>query len=335
MSRRYALITPCRDEAAYLRTTIETVAAQTVLPARWIIVDDGSTDDTPEILRDAAERYSFITVITRQDRGGRSVGPGVIEAFYEGLDHLNLDDVDYVCKLDGDLEIPARYFERLMERFEADPWLGTCSGKLFLRYDDQLVEERCGDENSVGPSKFYAVDCFREIGGFVRQVSWDGIDGHMCRLHGWIARSVDEPDLRLIHLRRMGSSQRSFWEGRKRWGRGKYFMGSRLYYVLAVSAYRMFERPWIVSGVGILKGYIEAMFRKEQRFDDPTYLRYFRAYERRSLFQGRRRNMVETHRQIRSTFPPKRQPADDARGSEPEADLSELAEAVALHGGAE
>src|SRR5262245_46206907 len=177
-SRRYALITPCRDEAAYLPTTIATVAAQSVPPAIWIIVDDGSTDETPQILAQAAQQHPYIQIVRREDRGGRSVGPGVVEAFYDGLDRLDLDEYDYVCKLDGDLELPQRYFERLMEVFEADPWLGTLSGKLFLRYDDKIVEERCGDENSVGPSKFYRAECFRDIGGFVRQVSWDGIDGH-------------------------------------------------------------------------------------------------------------------------------------------------------------
>jgi glycosyltransferase involved in cell wall biosynthesis len=310
--RRYVLITPCRDEAAYLQTTIDSVAAQTVPPACWVIVDDGSTDDTPDILAAAAKKYSYIKVITRTDRGGRSVGPGVIEAFYAGLDSIDIDDYDYLCKLDGDLDIPARYFERLMERFEEDAWLGTCSGKLFLRYDDQLVEERCGDENSVGPSKFYATACFRDIGGFVRQVSWDGIDGHVCRLRGWVARSVDEPDLRLIHLRRMGSSHRSFWEGRKRWGRGKYFMGSRLYYVCVVGFYRMFERPWIISGLGIVYGWLQAALKREQRYSDPEYLKGFRAYEFRNLVLGRHRNMEQTHARVRATFPPKRSAATSA-----------------------
>jgi len=305
-NRRYVLITPCRDEAAFLQTTIDSIAAQTVKPSRWVIVDDGSTDDTPEILAAAAEKYPYISVITRDDRGGRSVGPGVIEAFYAGAESIDLDDYDYLCKLDGDLEIPPRYFESLMEHFEADPWLGTCSGKLFLRYNDELVEERCGDENSVGPSKFYAVECFKDIGGFVREVSWDGIDGHMCRLRGWIARSIDEPDLRLVHLRRMGSSQRSFWEGRKRWGRGKYFMGSTLTYVTVVSCYRMFERPFIISGLGILYGYLQALFQRNTRFNDPAYLRAFRAYERRSLLMGRRKNMYRTHDMVREMFEPKR-----------------------------
>jgi glycosyltransferase involved in cell wall biosynthesis len=306
-SRRYALITPCRDEAAYLQTTINTVAAQSVRPAIWVIVDDGSKDDTPKIIERAAQQYPFIKIVRRHDRGQRAVGPGVIEAFYDGLNSINFSDYDYICKFDGDLEMPPRYFERLMELFEADPWLGTLSGKLFLRQVNGLVEERCGDENSVGPAKFYRVQCFRDIGGFVRQVSWDGIDGHMCRMKGWIASSVHDPQLRIVHLRRMGSSQQSFWTGRVRWGRGKYFMGSTLPYVTAVSLYRMFERPYVLSGIGIWWGFVKAMFERHARLDLPSYLKYFRRYERESLLFGKRTTMKKYHDRIRAEFPPPQQ----------------------------
>ncbi|MFH7320749.1 glycosyltransferase [Desulfurivibrio sp. D14AmB] len=305
MSRRYVLITPCRDEADYLRVTIASIAQQTVLPALWVVVDDGSTDATPAILEEAARQYPYLKVVRREDRGQRAVGPGVIEAFYEGLSHVDLNNYDYLCKLDGDLELPSRYFERLMEHCEQDPWLGTVSGKLFLRYGDKLVEERCGDENSVGPTKFYRVPCFKEIGGFVHQASWDGIDGHMCRMKGWVARSINEPDLQIIHLRRMGSSQVSFWTGRMRWGRGKYFMGSSLPYTLAVTVYRLFERPFVISGIGILCGYIQAMLRGEPRHDDKSYLKHLRKYELQSLVGGKRRTMQKYHDEIRKRFPPR------------------------------
>ncbi len=330
MSRRYALITPCRDEAAYLQTTIDTVAAQSVLPAKWVIVDDGSTDETPAILERAAKQYPFIQVIRRDDRGQRAVGPGVIEAFYDGLKAINLDEYDYICKFDGDLEMPPRYFERVMEHFEADPWLGTLSGKLFLRYGDKLVEERCGDENSVGPAKFYRTQCFKEIGGFVRQVSWDGIDGHMCRMKGWIARSIDDPEMRIIHLRRMGSSQKSFWTGRVRWGRGKYFMGSAPYYVLAVSVYRMFERPYVLSGIGIFWGYLKAMLARHERFDDPLYFKFFRRYELRSLLLGKRRTMNAYHDRIRASFPPRVPAAATTAAATPATPMEQSPEAARM-----
>ena len=277
--RRYGLITPVRNEARYIATTLKSVTAQTIPPAVWVIVDDCSTDATPMILAEYARRHPYVHIVTRRDRGARAVGPGVIEAFYDGLARLNLDQLDYICKLDGDLEIPPRYFERVMERMEADPYLGNLSGKLFERTSDgALWEERTGDENAVGPAKFYRVECFREIGGFVREVAWDGIDGHICRMNGWIAQSVDDPELRLIHLRPMGSSQANIRVGRVRWGRGKYFMGSAFYYVLAASVYRSTEPPWLIGGLAITWGYLKAALSGHPRYANPEYRRYLRRF---------------------------------------------------------
>ena len=201
--RRYVLISPCRDEARYMRRTLDSVARQTVPPALWVVVDDGSTDETPAILEEYAARLPYLRVVRRADRGGRSVGPGVIEAFYAGLDTVSLKDFSYLCKLDLDLDLPAGYFELLMKRMEGEPRLGTVSGKPYFvdPKSGALVSELCGDEMSVGMTKFYRTSCFAEIGGFVRQVMWDGIDCHRCRMLGWMAASTDAEDLRFIHLR--------------------------------------------------------------------------------------------------------------------------------------
>jgi len=233
MKRRYLLISPCRNEARYMRQSLDTVIGQSVRPAKWVIVDDGSTDDTAHILSEYARLHRWITVVTRKDRGRRSVGPGVIEAFYAGYDTINPDDYDYICKLDLDLRLPPRYFEVLMQRMEANPRIGTCSGKSYVEDQGALVHEGQGDETSLGMTKFYRVACFREIGGFVREVMWDGIDCHRCRMKGWIACSWDEPELRFVHLRRMGSSDQSIFTGRMRHGYGQYFMGTSLVFMMA------------------------------------------------------------------------------------------------------
>lgn len=299
-SRRYCLITPCRNEAAFIRQTLESTVNQTVPPTCWVIVDDGSTDDTPQILAEYAAKYDFIKIVHKEDRGHRAVGPGVIEAFYQGLSAVELDDYDYICKYDGDLEMPLGYFERAMQKMEADPCLGNFSGKLYgVLEDGREVPERTGDENAVGPVKFYRVECFKDIGGFVREVSWDGIDGHVCRMRGWIASSEDDQEMRIRHLRPQGSSQGNIWIGRLRWGRGKYFMGSRWYYVFAASSYRLFERPWIIGGLGILLGYLRAALSRHPRYDDPEYLAFFREHERKSLFRGRVRTLEGRNEAIR------------------------------------
>lgn len=297
------LISPCRDEARYCRTTIESVLAQTVRPAQWAIVDDGSTDKTPTILAEYAAEHEWITVVRRKDRGRRAVGPGVVDAFYAGLATIDLDQFDYLCKLDLDVELPARYFETLIERMQAQPRLGTCSGKPYLREPEsgRLLSERIGDEMSAGMTKFYRTTCFRDIGGFVREVSWDGIDCHYCRMKGWIAQSWDEPELRFMHLRQMGASHKGIWTGRIRWGRGKRFMGSSPLYALAVSVFRAVERPMLIGGLGILVGYFDAMVRRLPRYQDPEYRAFLRRYEHCSLLFGKRRTMERYHARILET----------------------------------
>ena len=183
------------------------------------------------------ERLPYLRVVRRTDRGRRQVGPGVIEAFYAGLETVRLEDFDYLCKLDMDLDLPVRYFELLMQRMESDPRIGTTSGKPWFVHPQSgaLVPEICGDEMSVGMTKFYRVACFQEIGGFVRQVMWDGIDCHRARMLGWIAESVDDEPLRFVHLRPQGASQKGIWTGRLRAGFGQYFMGTSPLYYLAVA----------------------------------------------------------------------------------------------------
>lgn len=296
----YVLISPCRDEADYMRQTLDTVIAQSMRPAKWIIVDDGSTDETPQILAEYAKHHDWIEIVTRIDRGRRAVGPGVIDAFYAGLDVINLDDFEYLCKLDLDLELPPTYFERVIFKMETNPRQANYSGKPYLREKDgRLTSERLGDENAVGQVKLYRITAFKEIGGFVRQVSWDGIDGHMCRMNGWIAQSEDRPELRFIHLRQMGSSQHSIWVGRLRWGFGKYFMGSALYYVAAVAFYRMFEKPYVIGGWGILWGYLKALFAGAPMFENKEFRRFLRRFELRSLLFGKRRTVDCYHQRIR------------------------------------
>jgi glycosyltransferase involved in cell wall biosynthesis len=129
MTNGQLLISPCRQEAEYMRQTLDSVIGQSVLPAKWVIVDDGSTDDPPQILAQYATKYPWIQIVTRNDRGHRSVGPGVMDAFYSGYGAVDPDAFDYLCKLDLDLRLPPRYFEILMERMAANPRIATCSGK--------------------------------------------------------------------------------------------------------------------------------------------------------------------------------------------------------------
>jgi glycosyltransferase involved in cell wall biosynthesis len=272
-----------------MRRTLDSVAAQTVRPALWVVVDDGSTDETPGILEEYCSRLPWLRVVRRTDRGGRAVGPGVIEAFYQGLETVELDDFDYLCKLDMDLDLPPRYFELLMLRMEREPRLGTCSGKPWFIHPrtGERIPEVCGDEMSVGMTKLYRVNCFREIGGFVRQVMWDGIDCHRARMLGWIVESVNDAELRFLHLRPMGASEgKGIWSGRVRAGFGQRFMGTSPLYYLAVALYRLPKHPVVYGSLAMLWGYLSSALQGAPRYEDAEFRRFLRRYQHACLLKG-------------------------------------------------
>jgi glycosyltransferase involved in cell wall biosynthesis len=318
-SSRLCVITPCRDEARYARRTLESVTGQTRPPDLWLIVDDGSTDETPRILAEYASRFPFVRVLARPDRGDRKLGGGVIDAFYAGYDTIDPAAFDFVCKLDLDLDLPPRYFELLIDRMEANPRIGTCSGKPYF-YEDAvparttfpltdltgLVSEKIGDENSVGMTKLYRTTCFRQVGGFVRELMWDGIDGHRCRQLGWIACSWDAPDLRFVHLRPMGTSHRNWWTGRVRHGFGQYFMGTTPAWMLASAAYRMTRPPRVVGGLAMLWGYFRSMVLRKPRYGDADFRRFLRRYQWACLLKGKGRATADTDARQAARWDPKR-----------------------------
>jgi biofilm PGA synthesis N-glycosyltransferase PgaC len=276
-----------------MRQTLDSVIAQSVRPAKWVIVDDGSSDDTPKILAEYASKHDWIQIVTRSDRGHRAVGPGVIDAFYSGYSAINPDDYDYVCKLDLDLRMPPRYFEILIDRMAADPRIATCSGKAYVEQHGRVVYERHGDENSIGAAKFYRMSCFRAIGGFVREVGWDGIDGHQCRMKGWIAISWDEPELRFIHLRPMGASDKGIYTGRFRQGYGQYYMGTRFLFMLASAVFRMNQKPYVLGQLVVLWGWVWSALQRKPRYDNPEFRAFLHHYQGRALLVGKQRAIDE------------------------------------------
>ncbi len=320
--RRYCVVSPCRDEARYMRRTLDSMLRQTVPPALWVIVDDGSRDATPDILAEYAQRHPFIRIVRRPDRGHRKLGGGVIDAFYAGYETIRRGDFEFLCKLDLDLDLPPRYFEILLDRMAAEPRIGTCSGKPYffpsgvpdadarfpLTDTSGLVSEMIGDENSVGMVKLYRTRCFQQIGGFTRELMWDGIDGHRCRQLGWVAVSWDDPELRFIHLRPMGTSHKNWWTGRQRHGFGQYFMGTSPVYMLASAAFRMTRPPRVVGGAAMLYGYFKSMVKRNPRYGDAEFRRFLRRYQWSCLLRGKQRATALLNEAQRPVWDPSRPP---------------------------
>jgi len=285
----FVVISPVRNEAEYIGETISSLVHQTLRPLRWVIVDDGSTDTTADIVARAQEEHDWILLVKLQKRRDRQVGGGVVRAFEAGRECVKDMDFRFLCKLDGDLKLRATYFERILHYFNRDPELGTLSGKCYLvpdwkSGDNTTRLEFTNDEFSLGAAKFYRRECFEDIGGFVREVMWDGIDCHRCRQLGWKAASIDDPELKIYHLRQMGSSHRSVFRGRMRHGYGQYFMGTHPLYMMVSGVFRMKERPYILGGLLMIVGYFKAAFGGVKQHGDPAFRKHLRQWQMARLF---------------------------------------------------
>jgi glycosyltransferase involved in cell wall biosynthesis len=278
-----AIVSPVRDEARFVRKTLDAMLQQTVQPQEWLFVDDGSSDDTHSIIESYAERHPWIRVISREDRGFRHLGSGVVAAFDYGRERLVNSNYEYIAKLDGDMSFTPRYLETMLARLASDPLLAAVSGKVFRPTGDTLVEEFMIDEMVAGQFKLYKRKVFDEIGGFTQTILWDGIDIHRCRMKGYRTLSFHDPDARLIHHRLMGSSDANVYKGRMRLGRGIWFMGYHPLYAIASGLFRMHERPYVIGGLTIIGGYLWAALRGDSQFEDKAFVRDLRQWQLQRL----------------------------------------------------
>jgi glycosyltransferase involved in cell wall biosynthesis len=282
MPGTYSIISPVRNEAKYLARTIASVVQQTRQPVEWIIVDDGSTDATAQIAEAAAAKHWWIKVIRRQNRGFRQPGQGVVEAFNEGLDQLIYKTPDFICKMDGDLEFNADYFSTLLREFAQRPQLGMASGTTYLQEKNgKLIQEKVAPNFVVGPIKLYRRACFEDIGGLEPHLGWDTIDVYRARMRGW--ETANYPELQVIHLRQMGTAKGIVW-GKMKTGMGEYYYGSHPLFVLARCLYRMTEKPYGLIGIAIALGYLQALWRREPRLNDPAFIKFLRAEQQSRLW---------------------------------------------------
>ncbi len=277
------IISPVRDESKLITKTMDSVIAQTVRPVEWVIVDDGSKDNTAELVQAYADKYPFIRLVKITDRGFRKLGGGVVAAFKFGLTQIASPQYDFIAKLDGDMSFGPRYLEVMFNAFDADPKLAAVSGKVFRPEGDGLVEEWTIDEHVAGQFKLYRWNAYCDIGGFVEEVLWDGIDVHTARMKGWMTKSFDDLEARLIHHRLMGSSDKNVYRGRLRLGRGIYFMGYHPLYALASAVFRMREKPFLIGGVLIMVGYTKAAIQRVPRYDNLEFRAYLQNWQMEKL----------------------------------------------------
>lgn len=283
----YSVISPVRDEAEHLSRTAESIVSQTHRPLQWIIVDDGSTDDTRSIAESWASEHDWITVIASGAQHKRARGAPIVAAFKRGLEELR-ERPDVIVKLDGDLFLPAHYFEWVTAVFERDPRAGIVGGTVWMRDDGRWrLDYGRTSHNVHGVAKSYRFDCLDDVGGLHESMGWDGIDEYGARARGWRVHALGE--LSILHYKPRGSKQPPL-EARWEEGLGNAYMGYRWQFMLFRAAFRaVVESPPVLGGLVLGAGFAYARLRRLPQANDPGAIRELRreqAQRLRNLMRG-------------------------------------------------
>ena len=283
MNLKYVILSPVRNEADHLPRTIDSILSQSCRPSQWIVINDGSTDRTGEILDQAASQTEWITPVHLEDRGYRKSGAGVVEALCIGLTSLQISDWDFLVKLDGDVSFESDYFEACISEFEKVPRLGIGGGFVCHSTADGLVPEASDDPpfHVRGASKIYRRECWDAIGGLIEQTGWDTMDEVKANMLGWETRSF--PDIQLVHHKQTGAADGD-WKNAVKNGFGSYLTGYHPLFLVARCVKRANVKPYVVHSLGLLTGFIGGYVRRSPRLQEEEVTRYIRRQQLRRLF---------------------------------------------------
>jgi poly-beta-1,6-N-acetyl-D-glucosamine synthase len=277
---KYVIITPVKNEEAYLELTIKSVINQTVKPTQWVIVDDGSTDRTPEIIEKYSRECFWIKGVFGSDRGPRLPGVRHIKAFYQGYSQLDDETWDFIVKMDGDLSFGEDYFEKCFARFHDAPRLGIGGGVIINVTKAGLVPEKQPLFHVRGATKIYSHRCWNAIGGLFTLPSYDTLDEVKAHMLGFETRSF--PDLPLTHHRYTGSAYGK-WGGSVKNGVSDYISGYHPLFFASKCLTRFLLKPYSIDAWGHLYGYLSAFLKKTPQVPDSALIKYLRQQQLRKL----------------------------------------------------
>ncbi len=261
----YVLITPSRNEEAFIEKTIESVIHQTVLPLKWVIVNDGSTDSTGAIAERYAAGHDWIEVVNRPVRKERNFAAKV-QAFNAGQERLKDVDYEIIANLDSDVLLDKDHFEFLLGKFREDPRLGV-AGTVFREESgyNSGTDSFEGQYYVSGQCQVFRRECFEGIGGYFANkaggIDWIAVE--TARMKGWGTRSFREKSF--FHHRPLGTADRGVLAASFSYGQKDYFLGGHPLWELFRVSYRMTKRPYIVEGLALGLGYGLAAMRRLTR----------------------------------------------------------------------
>ena len=260
----YVLITPAKNESAFIEQTIRSVIKQRVLPLRWVIVDDGSTDRTAEIVLGYTTRFTWIELLQMpsSERYAFSAKARCVNAAFA---HVRALDFAFVASVDADISFDEEYFEFILNQFTLRPALGLAGTPMTEARYDAAVDDIFNETDVFGACQVFRRECFERIGGYaeVKEGGIDWIAVRSARMHGWQTRSF--LDKRFFHHRPMGQKHARALTARFRHGKKDYFLGNHPAWQALRVAYQCTRRPYLVGGVSLMAGYTWAAITRMPR----------------------------------------------------------------------
>lgn len=290
-SVRYVLITAARDEEAHIEKTIQSVISQTILPKKWVIVSDGSTDCTDEIVKRYEVDFGFVQLLRRESDSSRNFASKVY-AFRTGLEQLNGIEYDFIGNLDADVSFEPSYYERVLAKFQDEPKLGIAGGRLSDLCGGKWVRQRISASSSVsGPIQMFRRKCYEKIGGLTPSTigGVDAIAEITARMKGWQVRSFS--DLKIFHHKQTGIGNRNIWHARLNGGIIQYSVGYHWLFAIARSLYKIFQRPYLLGSILTLCGFCWANLQKKERVVPDEVMQYLRREQLHKLLSPFSKNI--------------------------------------------
>jgi glycosyltransferase involved in cell wall biosynthesis len=291
----YVLVTPAKNEAATIPLTIKSVLAQTILPREWVIVSDGSTDDTNRIVKEASAEFPWIRLLELPQRPERNFG-AVVKASEAGIAALQSTTFEYIGLLDSDVQFQPDYFQRVIETFERAPKLGLAGGVVI---DVGLPKDQLPRNllDVPGAVQFFRRECFQALGGLIAvpEGGWDGLTCAKARMQGFQTRLI--PELIVDHLK-----PRNISEGgqiRRKWQMGvrDYAFGAHPIFELIKCIGRVFEPPILLGSAAWWVGYCSAMLQRRKRHVPSELVHFIRSEQKNRLLKIFRLHGIFSSRQ--------------------------------------
>ena len=283
VAKKYVLVTAAYNEEAYIGRTIESIVGQTLLPRRWVIVSDGSTDRTDDIVQKHAAKYPFIRFVRIQEKHTRNFGAQVM-AINRGFEQLRDVDYDFIANVDSDLSFEPTYYSRLLQKFDEDPKLGLAGGFIFEEDHDGIFRSRLlNSEHSVGHAvQMLRRECYEAIGGWIA-MPYGGQDWHAlvtAQMLGWRIKAF--PELPVFHHRPTGTGDRRV-RNLFREGCMDYSVGSYPPFEIMKIVRRMRFKPYVVGSLIRLSGFVWGYCRSEVRLVSPEFIQFLRGQQKRAI----------------------------------------------------